>query len=146
MDFLLATIAALCYFTGHYSWAFWVVILAIANGLLAVGKSMTRGAMSNIAEKPAEYDFERTFNDLESAFDDRYKYNPSVASLHNPRAHPPIGVSAAKYLIDIFVLSKMKNRQAFLDDFNGFSSTVCATVGTAHRATEQLLQKVKIVG
>jgi hypothetical protein len=39
----------------------------------------------------------------------------------------------------------MKNRQAFIDDFVGFSSTVRATVGTIHRAAEQLLMKVKIV-
>jgi hypothetical protein len=110
-------------------------------------QAMTRGAMANIADKPATYDFGRTFNDLEAAFADQYKFDPSVASLRNPEgARPMPGVSAAKYLVNSFILANMKNRQAFLDDFGGFCSTVCATVATVHRATEQLLTKVKIVG
>ena len=113
---------------------------------LAHRQAMTRGAMSNIADKPAGYDFGKTFNDLEAAFDDRYKYDASVASLRNPEARPMTAVSAAKYLVDSFVLANMKNRQAFLDDFRGFSSTICVSVGTVHRATEQLLSKAKIVG
>src|SRR5437868_8635977 len=34
---------------------------------LAHRQAMTRGAMSNIADKPAGYDFGKTFNDLEAA-------------------------------------------------------------------------------
>lgn len=113
---------------------------------LAHGQAMTRGAMANIADKPAAYDFGRTFDDLEAAFSDQYKFDPSVASLRNPEARPMPGVSAAKYLVNSFVLPNMKNRQAFIDDFHGFSSTVCATIATVHRATGQLLTKVKIVG
>lgn len=108
--------------------------------------AITRGAMSNIADKPASYDFGRTFNDLEAAFDGRYQFDPTVAALRNPDGRPMTGVPAAKYLVDNFILATMKNRQAFVDDFAGFSSTVCATIGTIHRATEQLLTKVKIVG
>ncbi|MFB6458638.1 hypothetical protein [Bradyrhizobium tunisiense] len=40
MDFMLAAIAAFCYFVGKYSWAFWIVIFAIASGLLAVVRSI----------------------------------------------------------------------------------------------------------
>lgn len=108
--------------------------------------AITRGAMANIADKPAAYDFGKTFNELEAAFDGRFQFDPSVAALHNPEGRPMTGVPAAKYLLDRFVLANMKNRQAFLDDFVGFSSTICATVGTVHRAAEQLLTKVKIVG
>jgi hypothetical protein len=109
-------------------------------------QAMTRGATANIANKPAAYDFGKTFSDLEAAFNDQYKFDPSVTPLRNPEARPMPGVSAAKYLIESFVLPNMKNRQAFINDFHGFSSTVCATVATVHRATEQLLTKVKIVG
>lgn len=40
MELFLAVIAALCYFTGYYSWAFWIVLFAIINGLIAVGKAI----------------------------------------------------------------------------------------------------------
>jgi hypothetical protein len=107
---------------------------------------MTRGAMVNIANKPSAYDFGKIFNSLEAVFDDQYGFDPVVAPLRNTDARPMPGVSAARYLVDSFILANMKNRQAFIDDFVGFSSTVCATVGTVQRATAQLLDKVKIVG
>jgi hypothetical protein len=109
-------------------------------------RGMTRGAMANIASKPAAYDFGKVFNGLEAAFADQYQFDPSVALLRNADARPIPGVSAAKYLLDSFVLANMKNRQAFIDDFGAFSSTICGTIATVNRATEQLLTKVKIVG
>ncbi|MBR0832019.1 hypothetical protein JQ612_02350 [Bradyrhizobium manausense] len=123
------------------------VLQAYFRGSLQAHRlAITRGAMSNIADKPAAYDFGKTFNDLEAAFDGRYQFDPNVAALRNQEGRPMTGVAAAKYLVDTFVLANMKNRQAFINDFAGYSSTVCATVGTIHRATEQLLTKVKIVG
>jgi hypothetical protein len=59
-------------------------------------------------------------------------------------AYPKAGIIAAKYLLDSFVIPNMKNSNAFIDDFRLFSSTVIATVATAHRAMEQLSTKVKI--
>jgi hypothetical protein len=59
-------------------------------------------------------------------------------------AYPKAGIIAAKYLLDSFVIPNMKNSNAFIDDFRLFSSTVTATVATAHRAMEQLSTKVKI--
>jgi hypothetical protein len=108
-------------------------------------RAMTRGAMVNIANKPDAYDFGKIFNGLEAAFNNEYEFDSVVVPLRNADARPMPAVSAAKYLVDSFILAKMKNHQAFIDDFVGFSSTVCATVGTVHRATEQLLDKVKIV-
>jgi hypothetical protein len=113
---------------------------------LAHRQAMTRGAMANIADKPTAYDFGKTFTDLEAAFDDQYKFDPSVAYLRGPDVHPLNGASAAKYLVSSFVIPNMRNSRAFLDDFTSFSSNVCATVATVRRATEQLLTKVKIVG
>jgi hypothetical protein len=113
---------------------------------LADRQAMTRGAMANIADKPAAYDFGKTFNELEASLSDRYIFDPSIAALSNPEIRPMTCVPAAKYLLDSFVLANIKNGQAFIIDFKGFSSTFCATVATVHRATEQLLTKVKLVG
>lgn len=109
-------------------------------------KEMTRGAMANILTKPASYDFEKIFSDLEATFDGLYKFDASVDPLRNPEARPMSGVSTAKYLVNGFVFLNMENRQAFVDDFVNFSSTVCSTTATVHRATELLLTKFKIIG
>jgi|SRR5665213_2167268 len=113
---------------------------------LAHRQAMARGAMKNIANKPPAYDFGKTFSGLEAAFSGQYKFDPSVATLQNADALPIPGVAAAKYLLDSFVLTNMKNHRTFIDDFRGFSSNVCSTIATVHRATEQLLTKVKVVG
>jgi len=54
------------------------------------------------------------------------------------------GVLNAKYLIDNFVVPNMSNYSAFIDDFRGYSSTVCATVGTVRRAMDQLSRSFKM--
>jgi hypothetical protein len=41
--------------------------------------AMVRGAMTLISDKHAAYDFGKTFNDLEAAYSDQYKCDPSVA-------------------------------------------------------------------
>jgi hypothetical protein len=112
-------------------------------------RTMTQGAMDGIQDRPADYDFNRTFNSLENAFDGSFKFSPAVQPLTNPEArlnflpNPNAGVLATKVLVDIFVIPKMKNSNAFIDDFVGYSSTVCATIGTTRRAVDDLLRKVK---
>lgn len=108
-------------------------------------QAMTRGAMANLADKPPEYDFAKIFNGLEDAFNDHYNFDPSVASLRNQDLGSSSVVYAAKYLINSFILGNMKNAQAYVKDFHGYSSTVGATVGTVNRATQQVLAKAKVI-
>lgn len=108
-------------------------------------QAMTRGAMANIADKPASYDFSKTFNELEDAFNDHYKFDPSVAPLRNAEVGSMAVVNASKYLINSFILSNMKNAQAYIRDFGSYCATFGATSATAQRATQQILAKAKIV-
>jgi hypothetical protein len=113
-------------------------------------RMMTQGAMDGIQDRPADYDFLKIVNALETAYKGHYSFSPTVQSLANPEArltflpNPNAGVLAAKILVDTFVLPNMKNSRAFIDDFQGYSSTVCATIGTARRAIDDLLTKVKL--
>ena len=107
---------------------------------------MTRGASVNFTIKPAAYDFGTIFADLEAIFDGQHEFDPSVDALDNPEARSALGVLTAKYLINGFVFPNIENRQAFVDDFVGFSSTVCSTIAAAHRATALLLTKFKLIG
>lgn len=113
-------------------------------------RAMMQGAISGLRETPAGYDFGKTFSELESAFDGDYKFDPSVASLDNPNArlhfmaYPNVGIVASKYLINSFVLPKMKNSKAFIDDFSGYSGTFGASAATANRASDQITAKVKV--
>jgi hypothetical protein len=113
---------------------------------LAQRQEMVRGASVNFTIKPAAYDFGKIFAELEAIFDGQYEFDASVDALDNPEARPALGVLTAKYLINGFVFPNIENRQAFLDDFAGFSSTVCSTIAAAHRATALLLTKFKIMG
>jgi hypothetical protein len=110
---------------------------------------MTQGAMDAFQERPADYDFAKTFSSLEAAYDGSLKFSPAVQPLTNLEArltflpNPNAGVLAAKFLVDSFAMPKMPNGKAFIDDFKGYSSTICATTGTARRAIDDLLTKVK---
>jgi hypothetical protein len=42
------------------------------------------------------------------------------------------------------VIPHMKNSTAFIDQFHGYSSTVCASIGTVRRAMDQLFQSFKL--
>jgi hypothetical protein len=111
----------------------------------ASGREMTRGAMANFTARPAGYEFGKVFDDLEATFKGQYEFDPGVDSLRNPEAPAP-GVLAAKYLMSSFVFPNIRNPQAFVDDFVGFSATVCSTLVTVRRATELILTKFKILG
>jgi hypothetical protein len=105
-------------------------------------RTMTQGAMDGIQDRPADYDFNKTFSLLETAYDGSVKFSPAVQSLTNPEArltflpNPNAGVLAAKVLVDIFVIPKMKDGKAFNDDFKDYSSTMSATIGTTRRAID----------
>jgi hypothetical protein len=55
-----------------------------------------------------------------------------------------VGVLNAKYLIESFVVPKLQNSAAFIDDFASYSGTVCATVGTVRRAIDALFTSYKL--
>jgi hypothetical protein len=111
---------------------------------------MVQGAISGLRETPAGYDFGKTFSELESAFDGSYKFDPSIAALDNPNArlhfmaYPNVGIVASKCLINSFVLPKMRNSKAFIDDFVGYSGTFGSSAATANRAADQITAKVRL--
>jgi hypothetical protein len=61
-----------------------------------------------------------------------------------PRSYPYASVLNAKCLIETFVMPYMSNRSRFIDDFKGYSSNVCATVGTLRRAMDQIAKSYKM--
>jgi hypothetical protein len=114
-------------------------------------RAIVHGALvEGFANSPSDYDFGRTYTALEAAYRGEYKFHRDVESLYNFDAqvswlpNPNAGVLNAKYLIESFVLPHMNNSKAFIDDFRGYSSTVCGTVGTIQRAIEYLLTSFKI--
>jgi hypothetical protein len=113
-------------------------------------RAITQGAIAGFANKPDGYDFETTYATLEAIYGGQHKFDQRVASLSNRGSqihflpNGNAGVSNAKYLIESFVIPNMKNSEAFIDDFQSYSSTVCATVGTVQRAINQLLSTMKI--
>jgi hypothetical protein len=62
-----------------------------------------------MSDKPAAYEFGKTFDELEAAFDGRYQFDPTVAALRNPEGRPMTGVLAAKYLVNKFCSSEHDN-------------------------------------
>jgi hypothetical protein len=130
----------------HLYYAHAVFQTNFKNFPLAQRQEMTRGGMVNFTTKPAAYAFEKIFNDLEATFDGHYRFDGLVEGLCNPEARPALGVLTAKYLVDGFVFPHIENRQAFLDDFVGFSSEVCSTVATVEGAIDVLLTKFHIIG
>ena len=59
-------------------------------------------------------------------------------------AYPNVGILASKYLINSFIIPNMANWQAYVDDFKSYSLAFGSAVATAHRASEQILSKVKL--
>jgi len=49
-------------------------------------RMMTQGAMDGIQDRPADYDFLKTVNALETAYKGHYSFSPTVQSLANPEA------------------------------------------------------------
>jgi hypothetical protein len=127
------------------------VLQTVFNGYSSLHRrTMVQGAISGIADTPTGYDFSKTFDELEAAFEGRYKFDSKVEPLNNPDARlpfmhsPNVGIQASKFLINSFIIPNMTNRQAFIDDFKGYSMAFGSAVATAHRASEQILSKVKL--
>jgi hypothetical protein len=112
-------------------------------------RTVTHSAMDIFGEKLPGYDLGSTYNALESAYRGQYKFNPKVAPLSNSGAaihflpNPQVGVLNAKYLIEAFVIPYMPNSAAFIDEFQSYSSTVCASIGTVTRAIDHILKSFK---
>lgn len=114
-------------------------------------RSITRGAITNgFPTKIDEYDFETTYGTLEATFRGQHRFGPAVEPLNNPSAqiswlpNSNVGVLNAKYLIENFVLSHMKNKDAFIEDFGPYSSTISAAIGLMQRAMDHFLKSFKV--
>lgn len=113
-------------------------------------RTITQSAMNAFSETLANYDVASTYNALELVYRGQYKFDPKIAPLSNPEASiqflpdPKVGVLNAKYLVEAFVIPHMPNSSAFIDDFQSYSSTVCASIGTVSRAMNHILAKFKI--
>src|SRR6185437_17166807 len=81
----------------------------------------------------------------------QYKFDPKIAPLSNPAASihylpdPKAGVLNAKYLIETFVMPHMPNSSAYIDEFQSYSSTACASIGTVSRAMNHIQAKFKVL-
>lgn len=109
-----------------------------------MAREMTLGAMSAFANNLEGYDFGATYLTLDAAYRGRHQFSPMVEPLTNSDArlsflpNSNAVVLNSKYLIETFVLPNVSNSSAFFDDFYGYSSSMCATVGTVCRAMGQL--------
>jgi hypothetical protein len=113
-------------------------------------RTITQSAMEGFSEKLGGYDFATTYDALEAAYRGQYKFDPKVEPLNNPNAtihylpNQRIGVLNAKYLVEKFAIPYMPNKSAFIDEFQSYSSTVCASIGTVSRAMNHILAKFKL--
>jgi hypothetical protein len=114
------------------------------------GRAITQGAMKGFIKTPEGYDFEGTFNALETVYRERHEFDPRIERLNNPNYHwpflpnPRAGILNAKYLIENFVISNVKNTKALGDGFAGYSGKVGAGLDIVLRAMTELSKKVKI--
>jgi hypothetical protein len=112
-------------------------------------RTVTESAMQAFSERLPGYDFGSSYTALEMAYRGQYKFEPRLAPLSNAGAaisflpNPQVGVLNAKYLIEEFVFQHMPNGAAFVDEFQSYSSTVCASVGTVSRAIDHISKSFK---
>ena len=115
-------------------------------------RAMTRGAIGAYRNKLDAYDFESTFTTLEAAYRGQHRFDKKIDPLSNsgaritflPAVYEYVGVNNAKYLLSSFIIPNMKYSQLFIDDFQGFSSTVSASIGTVRRAMDQMFKSFKL--
>jgi hypothetical protein len=113
-------------------------------------RTITLSAMEAFSEKMDGYEFETAYKTLEAAYRGQHRFDQQVEPLSNPVAtinflpNPKVGVVNAKYLIEAFALPRMPNGAAFLTEFESYSSTVCASIGTVQRAIEHIHKSFKI--
>jgi hypothetical protein len=98
--------------------------------------------IKSFSNQPSGYDFAKTYADLESAYSGQHSFDPRLAGCWNSQVSH-VAVANAKYLIESFVLSRMSNSAAFINNFGGYSSTVGSSIATSSRALDQLLKSAK---
>ncbi|MEI9902459.1 MAG: hypothetical protein WDN31_22900 [Hyphomicrobium sp.] len=112
--------------------------------------AMTRGGMQCFLSPIAGYDFDHAYADLDAAFRGAFKFDSQVSQLDHPEAaitflpNSKVGVQGAQYLVQSFILSKMPNANAFIDDFTGYAATCCAAIGASCRATNHASKSFKM--
>lgn len=115
-----------------------------------IAREITSGAMSGFTNTVEGYDFEEAYQTLDRAYRGQHSFTPDIESLRNPDVqlgflpNPNVGVLNAKFLVECFVLPNMSNYVAFLEDFEGYSSAACATIGTVCRAIDQVSRSCKM--
>jgi hypothetical protein len=108
------------------------------------------GEMNGFASHIEGYDFDSTYETLNAAYQGRHRFSPLVESLSNSEArqtflrYPNASVVNAKYLVENFILTNMSNYSSFIDGFQNNSLQMFATVGTVHRAMDQISKSFKI--
>ena len=113
-------------------------------------RTITQSAMSTFSESISNYNFDSTYKALDAAYSNQYKFDPKLASLRNPNAtvnslpNPQVGTLNAKYLMEAFVFLHMPNSERFLEEFESYSGTVSASIGTVRRAIDHILRSFKI--
>ncbi len=113
-------------------------------------RAITRGAMTGFIKTPEGYDFDATYNALEAVYRGRHKFDPRIERLDNPNYHwpflpyPNAGILNARYLIENFVISNVKNTNVLGDGFALYSGKVGAGLDIVLRAMTQLSKSTKI--
>lgn len=112
-------------------------------------RKMVEGAVAGLAERPADYDFPATFDELEAVFDGRYRFGASLDWLDSGkaraslRAEQPVGDLVAMYLFETFIVPRLGNNRAFINGFDNLSRTIASTVATIERAASQMASTAK---
>ena len=113
-------------------------------------RSITRGAITGGFQSRPNYDFDRTYSTLESAYRGQHKFDGRVEQLSNSNAqlaflpNPNTGVLNAKYLVETFAIPHLANSNILIENFGRYSSTVCSSIATVRRAIDQMFTKVKL--
>jgi hypothetical protein len=106
--------------------------------------------IDSFASTPDGYDFQEIYEELEAIYRGRLKFDQRLEPLSNSDfqfpylPNPNAGVLTAKYLIESFIVPNMVNSKAFIDDFKGYSGTVCVAIGVVQRALDQLFKSVSL--
>jgi hypothetical protein len=113
-------------------------------------RAITRGAISGGFNSSADYDFEKTYTTLESAYRGQHRFDQRVEQLSNLTLqltflpNPNVGVLNAKYLVEAFIIPRTANSNAVIQNFSSYSGEACASIATVRRAMDQMFTKVKL--
>ena len=115
-------------------------------------QEMTQSAMGLFTHQHIEgYDFATSYSILAAIYQGQHKFSPAFEGLIRPSEkliYAPktnAGVLNGGYLFESFILSNMSDTSVFLEDFQSYSGTVGASVGTVVRSMVSLSNSVKVV-